>query len=237
MPLSEENIRSAVKLHSIGSKLDISMIKLLNLAVLKYGEVFCDIMLNFIEKGYVIDIDFPDFFFNLNSIYKKIIKNKSEKKNILNLIDIFNEKKSGEERILDNVFYKYFGEESSFKTYNVFYEGKDLIIQQRISNENDSRKFYFNIDNEEFGKVLIVIDLQKMECLVNVFINKNLYNEYLNKKIDYEILNKKIGRLLPDKRVSLRICELKNQFLFWQKEDLFQIKDDFSGIFNIDISV
>ena len=80
IPLSEDLIKSALKLHSQGIKLDSFYIRLLSQASAKYGEDLSGILLQFIKKGMVIDLDFIDFFRHLDKIQLKLICLRQTKK-------------------------------------------------------------------------------------------------------------------------------------------------------------
>lgn len=233
LPLREDLIKIAIKMYLEGIKLSREWIKFLNIASMKYGESFANIIFQFLKSNLNIDLSFPEFFFYYRNILKKLLDNALNAK----------EKREGENYgkdiipILKNLFSIYFGKESLYNISFLDFEKETIIIQSRKEKKKNGERYYFDCSSRELGNILLIIDIEDNYYDIKLYIEDFLYKEIANKFEErVEEKSKEISKMIQNKSVFISLNRLANPLIFWERS-----KEDDSIekniMCNIDISV
>lgn len=220
LPASADFLESARIIYKTGLKIDKNIIKLVHMALIKYGEDYAGLIAGFIKAGMNIDEEFVDFFIN----YKNILKSFREDSGKQNGGD-----QPNIPAILQDLFKLFFGPENP-GSYNLSLSDKgNGAYQWRKERLPDRERYYFDFSNDRTGSFIIITDCFQTSWRFEVYLDKAFLNRNREKLAGFS--------LKDGKKVSVSFLELKNQNLFWMKKEEEGNEKGKNELFNLDISV
>jgi hypothetical protein len=220
LPESADFFESARIIYKAGLKIDKNIIKLIHMALIKYGEDYAGLISSFIKAGINIDEEFVDFFIN----YKNILKTFREDAGQQSDGDHVNIP-----AILQELFKLFFGADNP-GPYNFSLGDNDNgAYQWRKEKLPDRERYYFDFSNGRTGSFIIITDCFQTSWRIEVYLDKAFLDRNREKLAGFS--------LKDNKKIAVSFLELKNQNLFWMKNEEASHKNGKNELFNLDISV